>query len=271
MRLRRALTIAFAIAFGFIGAPSGGTLAEAADTVIEVIPVRNRPASDLVAPVQALLGAEARVTSHDGKLIVNAPRHLMPQVKRLVADLDVRARSLWITVRQGGGLDARSRSAAAAVAAGPDGLAVGGHVSRDSLTASGGDVHRVRALEGTPAWITIGESVPVSSTVVTPTPGGPAVSSGTTYQQADRGFWVIPRVSGSLVTLVIETARDEPRQGGAIRTQGVSTTMTGRLGEWVSLGEIAQEGQSAQSGILSSSQESHSELNTIEVMVEEIP
>lgn len=255
------------LAGAFLG-PGG---LQAADTVIEVLPIRNRPASDLVAPVQAMLGSEARVTSHDDKLIVNAPRQLMPQLKRLVAQLDVQPRSLWITVRQEGTLDARSRSAAAAVAAGPDGVAVGGHLSRKATTASGGDVHRVRALEGTPAWITVGESVPVTTTAVSPAPGGPAVVSGTTYQQADRGFWVVPRVSGSQVTLEIETARDEPGADGVVRTQGASTTVTGRLGEWISLGEIAQEGQAGASGVLSARRVTRRELGTIDVRVQDAP
>jgi hypothetical protein len=156
------------------------------------------------------------------------------------------------------------------VAAGPGGVAVGGHLSQERTTASQGDVHRVRALEGSPAWIALGESVPVPATVANPTPGGPVVASGTAYHQADRGFWVIARVSGTQVTLEIETALDEPRADGAIRTQGVSTTVSGRLGEWISLGEIGQHGEAGGSGILSTRRTTDRELSAIDVLVEKI-
>jgi hypothetical protein len=51
----------------------------------------------------------------------------------------------------------------------------------------------------------------------------------------------------------------------------VSTTVSGRLGEWLSLGEIGRESEASGSGILSASQASRSELRTVRVKVEEIP
>jgi hypothetical protein len=97
------------------------------------------------------------------------------------------------------------------------------------------------------------------------------VVSGTTYHQADRGFWVVARVAGDQVTLEIETALDQARAEGAIETQGVSTTASGRLSEWLSLGEIAQEGEASGSGILSIHRAQRRELRTVEVKVEELP
>ena len=241
------------------------------DAVIEVLRVRNRPAADLVPPLEAVLGEEATVTAFDGKLIVRAPRHLLPEVRRLVAHLDSRLRSLSITVRQGRDLNAGGRSAGAAVAAGPGGVAVGGHVAQGKGTETSDDVHYVRALEGTPAWITLGESVPIPTTVVAPAPGGATVVSGTAWQQVDRGFWVVARVAGDRVTLEIETALDRARPEGVVQTQGVSTTVSATLGEWISLGEIAQEEEARGSGILYTGQSQRSELRSVQVRVDAIP
>jgi hypothetical protein len=52
----------------------GAAAAVTDDTVIEVLPVRNRPAADLVPALQAVLGAAAAVTAFNNRLIVNAPR-----------------------------------------------------------------------------------------------------------------------------------------------------------------------------------------------------
>jgi hypothetical protein len=247
----------------------GALAAVADDTVIEVLAVRNRPAADLVPALQAVLGAEATVTSFNNRLIVNAPRPLMAKARRLVGELDVRARSLWITVRQDREAQTSDRTVAAGVAVGSGGAAVRGRVAQGSTAGQSADHQRLRALEGTPAFIAVGEAVPVPTTVVTPTPGGAAVVSGTTHQQADRGFWVVAQVAGDTVTLEIETALDEAHPGGVIETQGVRTTVSGRLGEWIGLGELANEAAGRSSGILSTHQAQRSELRTVQVMVEE--
>ncbi len=249
----------------------GPIAAFADDAAIEVLRVRNRPAADLVPPLEAVLGQEATVTAFDGKLIVRAPRHLLPEVRRLVAQLDSRPRSLSITVRHGRDLHAGGRSAGAVVAAGSGGVAVGGHVAQGKGTETSDDVHYVRALEGTPAWITLGESVPIPTTVVAPAPGGATVVSGTAWQQVDRGFWVVARVAGDRVTLEIETALDRARPEGVVQTQGVSTTVSATLGEWISLGEIAREEEARGSGILYAGQSQRSELRSVQVRVDALP
>lgn len=260
--MRRRVLVLLAFVFA-LGAASGE------DTVIEVLPVRNRPAADLVPALQTTLGAEVTVTSFNNRLIVNAPRHRIAEIRRLVARLDEPARSLWITVRQDRNVQASDRGVEAGVAVGAGGAAVRGRAARGE-TAGQSEVHqRLRALEGTRAFITVGEAVPVPTTVIAPTPGGAAVASGTTHHQADRGFWVVAHVAGEVVTLEIETAFDEARPGGVIATQGVRTTVSGRLGEWISLGELGSEAAAHSSGILSASQAQRNELRTVQVMVEE--
>jgi hypothetical protein len=248
---------------------SAPTPVAAEDTVIEVLPVRNRPAADLVPALQTALGAEVTVTSFNNRLIVNAPRARMAEIRRLVAQLDEPARSLWITVRQDRGLQARDRGVEAGVAVGPGGAAVRGRATQGGTTGQTADHQRLRALEGTPAFIAVGEAVPVPTTLVTPTPAGPAVVSGTIHQQADRGFWVVAHVAGDVVTLEIETALDEAHPAGVIGTQGVRTTVSGELGEWISLGELGHEATDRTSGILSASQAQRRELRTVQVKVEQ--
>jgi hypothetical protein len=246
--MRRTLLVTVGLAVALCG------LRAAADTLIEVLPVRNRPAADLVPPLEAILGDDATVTAIDNRLVVRASRAFMPEVRRLVEQLDVSPRSLWITVRQEHDREAAGGSAGASVAVGSGGVAAGGHLAGGRESEVGGDVHQVRALEGTPAWITMGA----------------ATVSGTTYQQVERGFWVVARVAGDRVTLDIETALDEARATGTVETQGVGTTASGRLGEWISLGEIGREGSSRGSGILSASQARHSDLRTVDVKVDEV-
>jgi hypothetical protein len=260
----RALVLVIGSALAF-AAP-----APADDSVIEVLSVYNRPAADLAAPLGAMLGADATVTAYQGRLIVRAARSRFPAIRQLLEQLDIRPRSLWITVSQGKDVETSGRSAEATIAAGTGGVAAGGSIAAGRSAEKDQDVHRLRALEGARAFISLGQSVPVDSAIVAPAPGGVTIIPGTSYQQADRGFWVVARLAGENVTLEIETALDEAHPGGAIETQGVSTTVSGRLGEWLSLGEIGRESEASSSGILSASQASRSELRTVRVKVEEI-
>jgi len=259
----------FSLAISLVVALAG--LAVAENLVIEVVAIRNRPAADLVPPLQAVLGSEATVTAYENRLIVRAPRALLPQIRRLVDELDVRPRSLWITVHQDRDLAASGRSVEAGVAVGPGGVAAGGSISADRNAEQGDDVHRLRVLEGTAAFISFGESVPMETALVTPAPGGAVVVSGTTYQQAERGFWVVARLAGDRVTLEIETALDEARGAGVLESQGVSTTVSGRLGEWVSLGEIGLQSEARAAGILHAGRATRSEQRTVRVKVEAVP
>lgn len=245
--------------------------APADDSVIELLSVHNRPAEDLVAPLKTILGADATVTAYQGRLIIRASRARFPAIRQLVQQLDIRPRSLWITVSQGKDLETSGRSAEATIAAGSGGVAAGGSLSAGRSAEQGRDVHRLRALEGTPAFISLGQSVPVDSAIVAPVPGGVTIIPGTSYQQGDRGFWVVARLAGAGVTLEIETALDEAHPGGVMERQGVSTTVSGRLGEWLSLGGIGRNAEASGSGILSASQASRSEQRTVRVKVEEIP
>ena len=61
-----------------------GLLQTAPSPEIEVLPVRNRPATDLVRAVRAIVGPEGSVTSLDGKLIVRAPPEVMAEVRRAI-------------------------------------------------------------------------------------------------------------------------------------------------------------------------------------------
>jgi len=75
---------------------------------------------------------------------------------------------------------------------------------------------RLQVLEGGQAYISAGETRP--------------------YAQANSGFSVVPRVSGDTVSLEIAAQQEAFARGGAIRGQQASSTVSGRLGEWLELG-----------------------------------
>jgi hypothetical protein len=261
------------------------------ETRIEVIPVRNRPAESLVPALQRALGAGAIVTSASGQLIVNASPAVLARVHELLPYLDTVARSLWISVRQegdgsgsyrGGGVSGQVASGGVTVTV-PETTEtrrgntverrttrteVRGAFAQGSQSSSDSAVQQVRATEGLPALIRVGTAVPVPQ--VAPGPGGTVVSGGTTYVSAETGFYVTPLLAGDLVTLELSATKERISAGGVLDGQALETTVSGRLGEWISLGEILRSENARRSGLFAAAGLQSSERASIQVRVDEI-
>ena len=77
--------------------------------------------------------------------------------------------------------------------------------------------------------------------------------TGTQYREVNSGFYVSPRLNGNRVTLEISTQNDalQPGQGATASVQHVSTTVSGRLGEWLQVEGITRSADEDSSGIVS--------------------
>ena len=60
------------------------------------------------------------------------------------------------------------------------------------------------------------------------------------YRDLLTGFHVRPRISGNRVTVDVSAQRDTPgdRGRGSMNVQRLSTTVSGRLGEWMEIGDV---------------------------------
>ena len=138
----------------------------------------------------------------------------------------------------------------------PPASTAGGQVVVRSGTASDDprNVSSVRALEGYETYVSLGQSRPFTSTTVT---GGayypPVVSQSTEFRDVQTGFYATPRVSGDRVTLEI-SSRQQHLPGNArtapVTTGSVTTTVSGRLGEWIEIGGAVDDTGAASSGLV---------------------
>ncbi|HET7293723.1 MAG TPA: secretin N-terminal domain-containing protein [Vicinamibacteria bacterium] len=233
-------------------------LAGADDTAVEVLTVRNRPASDLVQVLEPLVGSDGSVAALENRLIVRATPAALRRIKEALPALDVAPRSLWVTVRQastavaqaqGGSVTAIVPAGGATVEVRPDGTTVTttqrsrtritGGFGATSVNETGSDLQHLQCLEGRPAFIRAGRAVPV------------AIVGGATYAEADTGFWVLPRLAGDLVTLELAVSKDAFESAGTVGVRQAQTTVSGRLGEWLAVSGSALARDAAERGIAS--------------------
>jgi type II secretory pathway component GspD/PulD (secretin) len=253
--------------------------ASAQATVLEVIPLKYRTSEQVIPILQPMLRDGGSISGLQSQLIVRTTPGNLEEIRRILASVDALPRRLVITVRQDAdGYSARrAAEVSGSVRIGDHArITVPGtmdkrapHVSAgsgdDSVRASiidtrqaGSDrnLQTVQVLEGNSAFIRIGQSIPVPQREVVPSVvGGQVVSrvvDSVEYRDVDSGFHVLPRVNGDRVTLDINPQHDTVNRQipGAVNVQRVATTVSGRLGEWIEVGGIAQDRSRDQSALL---------------------
>jgi type II secretory pathway component GspD/PulD (secretin) len=135
-------------------------------------------------------------------------------------------------------------------------------------------VSSVAALEGTETFIAIGQSAPVTTTQVTPGWIGPNVVQTTEYRNANTGFYATPRVSGDVVTLDLSPTQQRfsgPPSDRRVATAGITTQVSGRLGEWILVGGSNASNRTDTSGLLTWGTRSDEASYSVWVKVEEAP
>lgn len=270
-----------------------------AQTMVEVILLKYRQADQVIPVLQPLLGREASISNFQNQLVIRATPAELAQVKRVLAGIDTQPRRLLITVRQDADVSGSRREAEVSGSIGNNNarMTVPGSSSReggnvvlregdDRLRArvvdssqAGGErtVQTVQVLEGYSAFIRAAESQPVRNRQVLRTMVNgqwvDRVVETTDYREATTGFNVRPHLQGEMVTLDIDPQResfDEQRRG-AVNVQRVSTTVSGRLGEWMDLGGITEERSNDSSGILGTRSVRSSDRRGVQVKVELLP
>ena len=289
LRLRALYVAALLCVSGVAGSQS---------TVLEVITLHYRTAQEVIPIIQPMLAREGSLSGLQGQLIVRTTPANLEEVKRILASIDKAPRQLLITVRQDADID---RSRAGAEVSG----SVGGEHGRVSVPGShdqrGGNVvigegdnrvrvqaaegrrvesdrstQSVRVMEGREAFVHVGQSVPVRERqvrrVVVNGQVVEQVVDGTQYRDVTTGVYVLPRLAGDRVTLDISPQRETlSRQvPGAVNVQGLVTTVSGRLGEWMEIGGISQDARGQQTVLIGRTTTATRDDRRVLVKVEEV-
>ncbi|MBP1125047.1 MULTISPECIES: secretin N-terminal domain-containing protein [Pseudomonas] len=198
-----------------------------ADTA--VVDLSNRTSADLLPVAQNFIGKDGTVSAYGNQLIVNAQPDKIEGLRALLAQLDTPAKRLLITV------DTHENN-----------QQTNGQVISYSTESREGGIQQIQASEGVPALIQVGQSVPLTSTQQD---SYGRLQNQTQYRNVTQGFYVTASVTGETVHLAISTNRDRMSQErpDVVNVQSTDTTVSGRLGEWISLAGINRATQADKS------------------------
>ena len=233
---------------------------------LEIIELRYRLADQVLPTLLPLVEPGGVLTGTESTLFLRTSPENVEQIRQAVALLDREPRQLVVSVGQGTveTIDAADVRGSATIGSGD--LQVG--VNRPPASTSGAElrasqvtqranldnVSTVRTIEGSEAWIAIGQLAPLTTTQVVPGWHGPTVVESTEYRSVSTGFYATARLTGDdRVTLELSPQQQRLRSssyGTVIDTAGTVTTVSGRLGEWLPLGAVQETRASNESGLL---------------------
>ena len=201
----------------------------------EIVPLKYHTSADMLPVAQDFIGKDGQVSAYGNQLIVKAEPDKIQELKALLTQLDTAPKRLLITVdtnennQQNTG-DQQTR------------------IINYSTASRDGGIQQIQASEGAPALIQVGQSVPITSSQ---TNSYGDYSSQTQYRNVTQGFYVTASVTGDTVHLAISTNRDRMSQErpDVVNVQSTDTTVTGRLGEWITLAGVNRETQADKQGL----------------------
>lgn len=264
--------------------------------VMEIIPLRYRMVEQVLPSLQPFVEPGGALSGMNDQLIVRASRNNIEQIKQALSAIDVPTRRLMIRVSQN--RDAVSRQQGAGLSGN---VGVGNNVriiqpssniqGSTKIEVRGGDSRvnaqvydsrstrdlqasqSVQVVDGGRAFIQIGQSLPMPLRQVVLSPTGWVATDSVVYRDIGQGFYAVPKLVGERVTLEISPQFDSPGdQGyGSVNTQRLSTTVSGRLGEWIELGGSGQQASGNDSRNLGSGSSEMRDNRSVWLRVDELP
>ncbi|WP_035059904.1 hypothetical protein [Andreprevotia chitinilytica] len=242
---------------------------------IDVLPLKHKLAEELAPALQQAF-PEAVIQAFKGQMIVRAPDDAtFKRIVALAAQLDTRTQSLIVTVEQreaatssSSDIDANGRAVISN--RGVDGELAISADARESQRSSNAS-QQVTTIDGGRAMISLGQSRFYPTLSVAFRPGYAIVTRGGVWQSAETGFWVEPQLLGDLVRLRLYPRSSSFNRNGSINERSVYSEVSGRVGEWLPVGQSNQSASTSSDGTLSSSRSNGSQSYTVWVKVDPQP
>jgi type II secretory pathway component GspD/PulD (secretin) len=222
---------------------------------LEVIKLKYRPAEDLIPTLRPLLEPGGALSGDGFNLFVRATPANLAQLRQALEQLDRRAVQYLISVRNSTRQEIERERLAAAAAVSNNGVRATVQATDANARSRGTNLASVLVMEDNEGFIAMGQG---------------QSNSGSDGRNLNSGFTVIPRSLGEdRVRLEInQQSRQRNAVSGRIESQGLTTQVSGKLGEWLELGGLSGSASSTQSGILSRSYSSSTDERSVWVKVE---
>lgn len=260
---------------------------------LEIISLKHRTVEEVIPGLRPLLEPDGVLTGMHGQLILRASPANRAQIRQALAALDTPLRQLRITVRQSLESQAEKREAEiygsvgagnVSVAVPPSGsggaraeveagkVRIGARLEDRDMNQFSRVSQEIRVVDGGQAFIRAGTSLPLTQRDVIWGPYGRTVRESTVYRDVDSGFYVKPQVIGERVSLEINPVQQTLSAASpyVVVGQELRSNLTGRMGEWISLGGGDESTEQENRQLLGKGMRSQTQANQVWIKVEVI-
>lgn len=226
-----------------------------AQNELKIITLHHRFAQDILPVIQPMAGENGAASAVDNHLLIRAAPERMEAIEEMVAKLDTERRNLRITINHGDVVQSKQGHIGLAGSAGTDNVRIDVNKSRFPRNMRNGVVinaqegsqefHRqgsefLTVLDGSQAFIRVGQSVPYTQQWVMLTRRYLHVQQATEFRDITTGFAVRPRVIGDQIELEITPRIATAVHAGFMDFEELSTTVRVTPGQWLDLGAAMQ-------------------------------
>ncbi len=246
----KALVILFLLTF---------SLFNQANAEMEIISIKNRPATEIKNLLLPLLQPEERVVASGSNLILQAAPERLFEIQTIIEKLDSAQENLVITVVQGRDISAEQFNIAARVQAkinsndsANKNFRFDAKIRKTKSKDQKQNTQTLKTIDGQPAHIKIGTVRPIQDVYIHPSQyGNPAITSETRYLETSTGFIVTPRLVGQDQVILDIAPWSDNYNHQQIDTQDMHTVVRVRLGEWLEIGGNTENYHSDSTTLLS--------------------
>lgn len=257
---------------------------------LRVLSLKHRSASELMPLIRPLLGPDDLLSGTDYRLIIRTSEKNFREIERVLSQVDVARAMLRITVAQDVAEtrdatrhsvtgDIRLGNRARVTLPGERETSDGAVVEKDGVrystqrrtqTVQQSSRQTITTLDGKPAYIRIGQSIPQVRRVLAFAHHPPVFISDVELRDVSTGFSVLPRVHGDRITLEItpRIARLSDPTTGLVDFQELSTTVDVPRGEWFDLGTTLENRSEVARAILEGADAATGERRRVRVKIE---
>lgn len=256
---------------------------------LKIITLQHQFPQDILPTIQSMVGEGGSASAVQNNLLIRTTPERMSQIEQVIATLDVPQSNLRITVSHDASLSSQTQRMGASGRIGNDDVQIdvapaGGRVGGNRKNRGGNQVQLdfdqqqrdsrqqgsefITVLEGQPAFIRVGQSVPFTSQWVQFTQRYRVVQSATQYRDITTGFAVRPRLIGNQVELEITPRIAQQNAAGNVDFQELATVVRVTRGQWLDLGGTMQSRDEVSRAILSQANSSQSGSNSLMIRVD---
>jgi hypothetical protein len=232
---------------------------------LTIIELRHRLADQVLPTLQPLLAQGGYLAGANSQLFIKTTPENLEEIKSALAVLDRPLHRLLISVSNQGGITRQQQGYDVdSIATTNHSVSINGHAGSSVSRRDEQQTQQVQALDGSPAYLFVGQQATIQH-------GGLQGGYGQEEQKIGSALTVTARLVGE-DQVIVEVDRDAS-QGATHNIRDVSalhTEVTGKLGEWISLGDTSKSIASSHDRLSGTQQGSSRRDESISLRVERL-